>query len=445
LLDTAKNNREEAAARHGIGWAEFAAADYQAAEANFRAAVDKRANDAAYHLGLAWAITRQPGKSPWQEAEHEARWVAGRRRDPLAETCLGIVASQRQQRAEAEHYFKKALKLDPNGSQTDLGALYVRMARYDQAETELLRAIKRDPLDAAAHIELGFLYLQPGYEQLPAAEREFGQVRANQPASVQAAIGQAQAFARAARDTEAESVLRRALRQASEERWRAHLALTRLLVLQGNEQQDPDLLSEAYAQATTAIKEAKGARNRISEQEMAELEFAAGAALFHLASMTPETPQRYLTQRRALHQLDRCLQEDPDHVEALRYRRALKRVIKPTRQGLVAVGLTALLAFTLLALQWSLFLTSTKISPTLISVDTPILAGLFMVSFLLPTLIHIKMPGFEAAIQPTPENIAPGPTGSDAFGPGKFTVTAGPTGQIPRRGADPPLKHRAIR
>ncbi|GAA2848004.1 hypothetical protein [Nonomuraea rubra] len=78
----------------------------------------------------------------------------------------------------------------------------------------------------------------------------------------------------------------------------------------------------------------------------------------------------------------------------------------------------------------------------LLLVNTPILVGLITVSALLPALIRLKLPGFEADLQAGGMSVPLGPTGENTFGPGRFTVTSGPgklviaggpTGQLPRR------------
>jgi hypothetical protein len=81
-----------------------------------------------------------------------------------------------------------------------------------------------------------------------------------------------------------------------------------------------------------------------------------------------------------------------------------------------------------------MFFLGQEITPTILAVNTPILAGLFAISAVLPTVIRLKMPGFEADLQPQPKQESRGPTGEDFFGPGRFTVPGGPTGQVPRRG-----------
>ena len=81
-----------------------------------------------------------------------------------------------------------------------------------------------------------------------------------------------------------------------------------------------------------------------------------------------------------------------------------------------------------------MFLLTTKVSATLLSVNIPVLVGLFTISMLLPALTRLKMPGFEADLQPQSKQEPRGPTGEDSFGPGRLTVPSGPTGQMPRRG-----------
>jgi hypothetical protein len=65
---------------------------------------------------------------------------------------------------------------------------------------------------------------------------------------------------------------------------------------------------------------------------------------------------------------------------------------------------------------------------------TPALIGLFAVAIVLPSLIKLKMPGFEADLQPGSGNLTPGPTGEITLAPGRLTVTSGPTGRLPGKG-----------
>ena len=74
-----------------------------------------------------------------------------------------------------------------------------------------------------------------------------------------------------------------------------------------------------------------------------------------------------------------------------------------------------------------------KVTPVMVTATTPVLVGLFTIAVLLPALIRLKLPGFEADLQAGMSTISPGPTGEVTFGPGRFTATTGPAGQLPRR------------
>jgi len=427
LFDTAVNGRERAAARYGLGWAAFAAGDYATAEQQFRAAMKDQPDDCDYRLGLAWALTRQSRDELWQEAEQIAYEVAERRPDSSAQVCLGVIAFKSGRPAPAEYHLRKALELDPyHGSHTDLGALYVQMARYTEAEAELRKAITRDWHDAAAHIELGSLFLQLEDGRLPDAQLEFRQALALDPASGIATIGLAQALAKSGDDAEAEAALRQALaRQDISERWRTHLALARLLVQRGDKQQNPDLHAEAYAEAQQAISLAPDAE--------ADPHFVAGVAHHRMGSLTAEARGRFAYRQRATHHLRQCLNRDPGHIEAQCNLHLLEREMKATAPAIWGGYAVAGVSLALLATMWTMFFLNSKVNTTLLSVNTPVLVGLFTVSTLLPTLVRLKLPGFEADLQSGTGTISPGPTGEVTFGPGRFTVTTGPTGQIPRR------------
>jgi tetratricopeptide (TPR) repeat protein len=427
LLDTAVNGRERAEARHSLGWTAFAAGNLTTAEQHFRAAIEDQPDACDGRLGLAWALARQNHEERRREAERLAYEVAERRPDFSAHVCLGVIAFRRGSPASAEYHFQKALELDPyHGSHTDLGALYAQMARYTEAEAELGRAVARDWYDTAAHIELGSLFLELGDRRLD-AEREFRQALAADSASGAATIGLAYALAKDGNDAQAESILREALpRQDAGERWRTHLALARLLVQRGDKQQNPDLHTEAYAEAQQAISQAP--------ESEADPHFVAGVAHHRMGTLTAEARGRIGYRRRAMHHLRECLKHDPGHVEAQRNLQLLERELKaaaPAIRGGYAVAVVSLL---LLVTMWTMFFLTSKVSTMLLSVNTPVLVGLFTISTLLPTLIRLKLPGFEADLRAGTETISPGPTGDVTFGPGWFTGTTGPTGQVPRHG-----------
>ncbi|GLW89380.1 tetratricopeptide repeat protein [Actinokineospora globicatena] len=422
LLDDAANERERRSARYGLGWVAFSAGEHSKAEAEFRALPS---SDFAHRLALAWALTRQDGVSRWREGEAIAASLVKLRDDPSAHICLGVAAFRQGQLASAEYHFKRALDIDAyHGSHTDLGALYVQMGRYEEAEVELNKAISRDWYDAAAHVELGSLLLRT--DRLPEAEREFRQALAVDPASGAAAIGAAQALAKTGDEAEAESTLRAALlRQDSPARWRTNLALARLLVQRGDKQQNADLHAEAYAHAQGAIESAP--------DNEADPHFVAGVAHHRMGSLAADARGRFWYRQRALAHLRECLKREPGHADAQRNLHLLERELKAVAPAIWGGYAVAVVSIALLATLWITFFTTTKVTAVMLTTTTPVLVGLFTIAVLLPSLIRLKLPGFEADLQAGTGPITPGPTGQVTFAPGRFTVTTGPTGQLPRR------------
>ena len=202
------------------------------------------------------------------------------------------------------------------------------------------------------------------------------------------------------------------------------MALARLLVQRGDKQQNSDLHAEAYAQAQRAIGLAPDAE--------ADPHFVAGVALYRMGSLTVDARGRFGYRRRAMGHLRECVKRDDAHADAQRNLSLLERemrAIAPAVWGGYAVAAVSLI---LLATMWTMFFLTTKVTAVMLSVTTPVLVGLFTIATLLPTLIRLKLPGFEADLQAGTGTVSPGPTGDVTFGPGRFTVATGPTGQLPR-------------
>jgi hypothetical protein len=152
-----------------------------------------------------------------------------------------------------------------------------------------------------------------------------------------------------------------------------------------------------------------------------------------MGSLTADARGRFGFRRRAAHHLRECVLRDSGHAEAQRNLQLLEREQKsaaPITWGGYAV---ASISFLLLSIIWIAFFFSDKVTALMLTTTTPVLVGMFMVSMLLPALIRLKLPGFDAHLQAGVEEISPGPTGQVTFDPGRFTVTAGPSGQLPRR------------
>ncbi|MBV9011605.1 MAG: tetratricopeptide repeat protein [Pseudonocardiales bacterium] len=427
LLDSAVNDRERAAAHHALGWVAFSEDDYVQAEGQFRMANTECPDDFDYTLAMVWALARQDGDLRLREAERIAVELLERQPSSSVHICLGVLAFKQENLASAEYHLRKALEVDwHHGSYTDLGALYVQMGRYAEAETILKKAIARDRRDTRAHIELGALRLQLGGERTSDAEQEFRQALASDPSSGDAAIGLAQSLSKAGNEVEAESTLRRVLlRQNARQRWRSHLALARLLVQRGDKQQNSELYAEAHGHAQRAIDLAPDAE--------ADPYFVASVAHHRMGLLTADARGRFGFRRRAARHLRECLSRDPGHAEARRNLQLLEREQKTAAPAVLGGYAVAAISFLLLGLMWAMFFFSDKVTALMVTTTTPVLVGMFVIAVLLPALISLKLPGFEAHLQAGVEAISPGPTGQVTFDPGRFTVTAGPSGQLPRR------------
>jgi len=86
--------------------------------------------------------------------------------------CWGRYFYLKKQYTEAEHYFKKAIQLDPYFTtlQGYLALIYAATNRIEEAERQYQRTIQMDPTSAEAHRNLGILYRDT--RRLPEAEAE---------------------------------------------------------------------------------------------------------------------------------------------------------------------------------------------------------------------------------------------------------------------------------
>ncbi len=433
LLATAADNDEQATALHGRGWTEFADEDFAAAESDFRSALVHRPNEFDDQLGLAWSLARQANAAKNRHALELAADLEQRLADPSVHVCLGVLAFKAGQPAAAEHHFRRALEISPHhGSHTDLGALYAHLGRSEEAESELRAAIAQDWHDAVAHVELGSLLLDLGGDRLAEAEREFRQALAADRASTEAAIGLAQTLTKAGEEAEAEATLRNALKhQVGRKKWQTHLALARLLVQRGDKQQSSDLHAEAYAEAQIAIG--------LAPDHEPEPHFVAGVAHHRMGSLSADARGRFGYRLRAMNHLRECLERSPGHADAQRNKLLLEREMRATAPAIWGGYAVATISVVLLGVEWVTFYLTDKVTVLLLTTTTPVLVGLFTIAVLLPALIKLKLPGFEADLQAGTASITPGPTGQVPFS-SRFSITTGPTGQLPRHGASSPTR-----
>ncbi|MFF4893460.1 tetratricopeptide repeat protein [Micromonospora chersina] len=418
----ALSKEERAAAIAGLGWVDFAGGDYVAAEQGFHQAVELMPVDRGYRLAQAWALVRQDEQVQWEQAEQICLGVLGEQQDAAALVCLGVIDYRLGRLPAAEYHLAKALEIDfYKGSHTDLAALYTQLGRYDEAERHLQVAIAQDPYNASAQVELGHLRLLTGEPQ--EAARQFRGVLRVDPTMEVAALGLAEALTALGRSREAEDVLREGLRTATLP-WRLHLALARLLFHQADATQNDDVFAEAYAEAIEAIKSAPGGE--------ADPHYVAAVCKVRLSeSTTAGTLGDARSRRQALQHLRRCLSTDEGHVDAQRLVQLLERDRRTARTAAFGTATVASVAMGLLAVMWTAFFLSDRVTVVMITTITPILVGLVAVAVLLPSLIRLKLPGFEADLQAGLGQITSGPTGEVVIRPGNLAISTGPVGHAP--------------
>src|SRR5207245_1451418 len=158
-----------------------------------------------------WALLRRGEEGDLAKALESCRQAQRLDPDmPEAFGLLGVIAFKQGSLREAEAALLHSIQLDPiRGFHTDLGALYVQMGRYTEAEEQLEKAIKNHPDEAYARIQRGNLYLLT--ERPKEALGEFRAAVALEPLLPDGHKALAIAFMEADKLTEAELALRKAI------------------------------------------------------------------------------------------------------------------------------------------------------------------------------------------------------------------------------------------
>jgi tetratricopeptide (TPR) repeat protein len=426
LREEGRSAEEIAEALAGLGWVTFAEGDYVTAEQDFREAVRLVPHRHEYQLARAWALVRQDDAGQRREAERIALAVLDEHEDAAVLVCLGVINFRLGRFAAAEHYLTRSIRIDPHrGSHTDLGALYTQIGRYDEAAEQLNIALQQDQSNTFARIELGNLRLLT--EQPQEAIKQFRSVPRTDPSAESATLGHAEALITLGRHRDAEGILRDHLRTTSPA-WRVHLALARVLFYQADTAQDNDLFAEAYQQAIEAVKNAPP-----TESDPHYVAAVCQVRLGGTITGALGSPGAY---RRALRHLRRCLATNENHVEAQRVIHMLENESRSVRTAAVGTAIVATVAISLLAIMWTAFFLSTKITDVMITTITPILLGLIAIAVLLPSLVRLKMPGFEADLQARTSQVTSGPTGDVVIRSGDLAISTGPAGYtLGRHGA----------
>jgi tetratricopeptide (TPR) repeat protein len=379
------------------GWIHFEQAGYGEAESDFSVVLTLTPDDPHAHVNLAWALMRQETAAKFDAAARHCRAaLALDSHLPEAHGCLGNIAFRRGRVREAEACFLRSIKVDANsGSYADLGALYIQMGRHDEARARLEQALKNNPGDVYARIEMGELFLQRG--KIDAAVREFRWAAAIDPHHPGPCKALAIGLMEAGKLTEAEKTLRNAIRRLDQQqRWELHLMLCRLLARIGDDTNDVQWYDEALKEVNTAI--------RLRPQHTAAY-FYGGIVRFKLGHY-----------RTALSNFRRCLKDDLHRLDAqLNIRRVqalISREKKGRRVGFFASFFLASVFLIQLIALWVLRLNTDAVTDTMLTVLLPILLGLMVVAILLPWLSRLKLTGLEAELSEPAPTQPSGPKGA---------------------------------
>ncbi len=133
--------------------------------ANYRAALKIDPHRADIHFELAEMLNTQSSAAAQAEAqkEYEAA-LAGNPFDAKSASRLGDIALRRSDLKNATEHYSKALQMQPDDPDTNLGMARVLAAMHQPKEAEpyLERAAKLEPFNAATHYRLGVLYRELG-------------------------------------------------------------------------------------------------------------------------------------------------------------------------------------------------------------------------------------------------------------------------------------------
>jgi tetratricopeptide (TPR) repeat protein len=393
--------------RSELGWVSFACEEFDEAERIFRDVQVLIPDDPYCRINLAWVLLKEAGKESLIEASIQCQNALDLEPN-LSEAlgCLGVVAFRQGHIQEAENYLLRSIAADPaHGQYADLGALYVHIGRFEDAQEILEKGVAVKPQEAALHLELGNLYAQK--EEPRKAILEFRQAIVLDPASPD--FPQALAISLLVNDKamEAESVLRHAIRNLDEfKRWKLHLVLSQVLTQLAEDTSDPTLMGEALKEVNTALR-------LMSAQ--ADPHFYDGIVRFKMDDFSG-----------SLRAFRRCNEIDPSRIEAEINAKRVQALIREdktrSKASLVASMIVGITALCQLGGLWFLRLQGgdkSVVTPVMITVLVPVCLGLLVVSVLLPSLTKLKLTGLEAELsEPKPKAVVAGPKGQINFGRG---------------------------
>jgi tetratricopeptide (TPR) repeat protein len=352
------------------------------AEAACREACSRFPNDPTAHTNLAWALAGL--KSPGALAEAEALCKAVLDRNPRnvsAITCYGVIMFQRGDIHGSEHLLRSAFAYDKSsGSAVSLAGLLTYVGQYEEAGAMLDKYMERSPEDASAWLERGKLMLEQG--KTSEGVRCFRRALAINPSKIDSIEALALALFRqgdfvAARRTLEDGLKRTGGLQSAT----LYLNLAQIHLQTADNVKEHSDYTEALKAVNLAIK---------SNPRLADAFFYQGLVRHRMGDGSG-----------AIRSLQRCLALRPDHADAERDLQKLKaaRIDEQIRSkgsiiGGVVIGTIMIIQLVVI---WVLFFRRQLVENTVV-VMTPILLGLLVIAFVLPYLIKLKFPGFEAEL-----------------------------------------------
>jgi len=139
--------------------------DNEAAIRNYREALKLDPTLPGLHFELAEMLNGSSVAAEQQAAEGEYKAaLSANQFDERSEFRLGDISSRRGDTQEAFAHYSRAVQLQPNDAEANIGLAkaLMLMNQPEKAEPLLQRAVQLDPTSAAAHFRLSTLYRQAG-------------------------------------------------------------------------------------------------------------------------------------------------------------------------------------------------------------------------------------------------------------------------------------------
>lgn len=386
-------------------WIAYERQDLRTAETIFREKAAANPANSADRINLAWMIVNGQDDSRLAEAAALCREALDLFRSPEALGCLGVISFRQKKFDDAERYFRQSIEIDPQrGHHADLAALYTFLSAHADAERVLLAGMEIKPYDAGLLVEASNHYVitqQP--DKALAAARRATRLAANKPAVVKSLT---LALAAAGKAPEAEATARGALKWAQgSTRVSILLLLARVLIQRFEETKDRIFLvqAEREARATRPIR-------------------PATAEFFFLEGIINTKLERYGAAKAAF---KRCTELDPFWTQAEINHSLVAMVITDERRRFRNPEFKSWLIFSIIFLQFiALWIariyevrTGTKVlDETAMAVLLPVLLGLMIVAFVLPSLTKFSLSGLAVEMESSVKTVeAKGPTGKIDF------------------------------